>query len=79
LDLSYLALADAVPLLALVELAAETDLVALVKPMFELRLATAPADQATLDEALARATAAVEASGWRMRGTMASPVTGAHG
>jgi len=79
LDLSYLALAAAVPLLTLVGLAPGPDLVALVKPMFELHLDRAPTDAAALDQALARAVAGVEEAGWQVRGTMASPVTGRKG
>ena len=44
LDLSYLSLSRAIPELERVRLAADVDLVALVKPMFELSLATPPTD-----------------------------------
>lgn len=79
LDLSYLALADAVGQLDAITLAPAADLVALVKPMFELRLGTAPDDRPSLDEALARAAAAITAAGWAVLGSMDSPVAGARG
>jgi len=78
-DVSYLALAAAVAQLDRVELAAGADLVGLVKPMFELRLATAPVDPALVDEATRRASEGIEAAGWRVIGTMPSPVLGARG
>lgn len=79
LDLSYLALARAVPQLERIELARDADTIALVKPQFELGLATPPADQALLAEAGDAAAAALELCGWRVRGTIESPVRGARG
>jgi 23S rRNA (cytidine1920-2'-O)/16S rRNA (cytidine1409-2'-O)-methyltransferase len=79
IDVSYLALAAAVPQLARVELAAGAELVALVKPQFELSLAQPPTDRAGLAEALDRATAGIEAAGWSVRGRVDSPVRGARG
>ena len=79
LDLSYLAVADAVGQLARVTLAPGADLVALVKPMFELRLPTAPTDAASVGRAVAAASAALAAAGWTLQGSMPSPVTGSHG
>ena len=67
LDLSYLPLADAVPQLG--DLGA--DLVALVKPQFELRLARPPDDPLP---ALDAAVAGIERAGWQVRGTIESPV-----
>ena len=78
LDLSYLALADAVGQLPC-ELTAGADLIALVKPMFELHLDHAPTDADSLDRALAAAVAGVEAAGWMVAATVDSPVTGAKG
>jgi predicted rRNA methylase YqxC with S4 and FtsJ domains len=54
-------------------------MVALVKPMFELRAASAPSDRGSLDAALAAAGAGVTAAGWEVLGSMDSPVTGRHG
>ncbi|MGH9163968.1 MAG: SAM-dependent methyltransferase, partial [Acidimicrobiales bacterium] len=79
LDLSYLSVSDAVGQLAAVGLAPGADLIALVKPMFELRRATAPTDRSSLDEALDRAAAGITAAGWTVLASMDSPVTGSRG
>jgi len=78
IDVSYLALARAVPQLARIELAAGADLIALVKPMFELGLAAPPPDD-RLAEALARAEAGVRAAGWDVLASIESPVRGQGG
>lgn len=78
-DVSYLSLASAVAQLCGVTLAPSAALVGLVKPMFELRTATAPIDRASLDAALAAATAGVVAAGWTVCGSIDSPVAGARG
>ena len=74
LDLSYLPLTDAVPQLDRIDVAG--DLVALVKPQFELRLATPPEDTRP---ALAAAIAGIERAGWLVEASIESPVRGAHG
>ena len=79
LDLSNLALAAAVPQLDPAILAAGADLVALVKPMFELRLSRLPTSPEQLDEAVDRAADGVERAGWRVLDRMRSPVPGAGG
>lgn len=79
LDLSYLALADAVPQLEAVRIAADADAVALVKPQFELGLASPPRDAARLDDARAHAAAGFARAGWDVRGVVESPVRGARG
>jgi 23S rRNA (cytidine1920-2'-O)/16S rRNA (cytidine1409-2'-O)-methyltransferase len=78
-DVSYLSLSEAVRQLDRVELSPGAELVGLVKPMFELRLATAPTDRETLDEAVRAATAGVSLSGWDVADTMISAVGGAKG
>jgi 23S rRNA (cytidine1920-2'-O)/16S rRNA (cytidine1409-2'-O)-methyltransferase len=78
IDVSYLSLARAVPQLDALELAPLADLVALVKPMFELGLAAPPPDE-RLPEALARAEAGVAAAGWEALASIESPVRGSHG
>jgi 23S rRNA (cytidine1920-2'-O)/16S rRNA (cytidine1409-2'-O)-methyltransferase len=79
-DLSYISLARAIPQLdGRVTLTSTTDLVALVKPMFELGLPEPPTGEPALAEAVNRASAGVEAAGWELRGTCASPVTGTRG
>ena len=55
------------------------DLIGLVKPMFELRLATAPTDPTLVDAATERAAAGIAAAGWNVVGTMPSPVLGGRG
>ncbi len=78
-DVSYLALAAAVAQLDRIALAHDADLIGLVKPMFELRLATAPSDANSVDAATARAASGIAAAGWRVIGTMPSPVLGGRG
>jgi 23S rRNA (cytidine1920-2'-O)/16S rRNA (cytidine1409-2'-O)-methyltransferase len=79
IDVSYLSLSAAAAQLDRIRLAPSADLVGLVKPMFELRRATAPVDDASLAAALAAAVAGVEAAGWTVVSSMASPVLGARG
>jgi 23S rRNA (cytidine1920-2'-O)/16S rRNA (cytidine1409-2'-O)-methyltransferase len=79
MDLSYLAVAAAVPQLDRVVLASDAELLALVKPMFELRLDHAPRDARTVREALECAAGGVEGAGWRVCGHLDSPVRGAGG
>lgn len=78
-DLSYLAVADAVPQVEALEIATGADLVTLVKPTFELRRGRPPADRAELEAALHAATAAIDAGPWRVMATCESGVTGARG
>jgi 23S rRNA (cytidine1920-2'-O)/16S rRNA (cytidine1409-2'-O)-methyltransferase len=78
-DVSYLPLRRAVTQLLRVDFADGTDLVGLIKPMFELQLASAPSDPAVLQQALAKAVDGVTAAGWRVLETMNSVVTGAKG
>ena len=78
-DLSFVSLARALPQLHRLAFAGAADLVALVKPMFELQLAEPPADEDRLGAAVARARAGLERAGWRVEGDMRSPVTGARG
>lgn len=79
IDVSYLALAAAVAQLDRIVLASDADLIGLVKPMFELRLATAPSDTFSVDAATERAAAGIAAAGWRVIGAMPSPVLGGRG
>jgi len=75
LDLSYLSLADALP-----QLQHGTELLALVKPMFELHLGRLPDDQdAALPDAIALAAEAATACGWTVVDSCASPVLGRNG
>jgi 23S rRNA (cytidine1920-2'-O)/16S rRNA (cytidine1409-2'-O)-methyltransferase len=79
IDLSYLALADAVPQLEVVPFAAKAILIGLVKPMYELGLSKPPTDASVLDEALDHAVSGIELASWTVRGHMPSPVTGGRG
>lgn len=79
LDLSYLSLASGVRYLSRVQLAQGATLLALVKPMFELGLAQPPADDARLEEARRWAERGMGDAGWRVAGTIRSPVKGARG
>ncbi len=79
-DLSYISLARAVPQLeGHLTLTRASDLIALVKPMFELALPEPPTDPSALAEAVERAVAGVSAAGWEVRGTCNSPVRGSRG
>lgn len=78
IDVSYVSLARALPQLERVSFAHDAELVALVKPMYELGLATLPPEE-QLPDALARATAGAERAGWTVLGTVRSPVVGARG
>jgi 23S rRNA (cytidine1920-2'-O)/16S rRNA (cytidine1409-2'-O)-methyltransferase len=79
IDVSYLSLGAAVAQLNRLHIAPGATLVGLVKPMFELRAASAPSDPASLDAALEAARAGVVAAGWEMRSWIESPVTGSRG
>jgi 23S rRNA (cytidine1920-2'-O)/16S rRNA (cytidine1409-2'-O)-methyltransferase len=78
-DVSYLSLSAAVAQLDRITFAPRAALIGLVKPMFELRAATAPSDRPSLDAALAHASAGVTTAGWTVRGSIDSPVTGSRG
>jgi 23S rRNA (cytidine1920-2'-O)/16S rRNA (cytidine1409-2'-O)-methyltransferase len=79
LDLSYLAVARAVRELDGVRLAPAAELIALVKPMFELQLAEVPRDVNRLRRAVSRAAAGITAHGWTVVGDVRSPVEGSRG
>jgi len=75
LDLSYLSLADALP-----QLRYGRELLALVKPMFELHLAQLPDDQeAGLTASITLVRGAASACGWDVVDSCRSPVLGRNG
>jgi 23S rRNA (cytidine1920-2'-O)/16S rRNA (cytidine1409-2'-O)-methyltransferase len=78
LDLSYLALADAIPQLTSVELSAGAQLIALVKPTFELRASSLIVDGDAIDKAVAIAIATAENCDWSIDQTTV-PVFGGGG
>lgn len=79
MDLSYLSVAAAVPQIETLVFSPDADLIALVKPMFELGLDAPPTDDPSLHRALELAVAGAERSLWRVIDTMPSPVTGSKG
>jgi 23S rRNA (cytidine1920-2'-O)/16S rRNA (cytidine1409-2'-O)-methyltransferase len=79
MDLSYLPLADAIDHLDRIELAATTDLVALVKPTFELKRATLAATDTDLADAVERVVKAMTARRWRVVASCPAPRTGRRG
>jgi 23S rRNA (cytidine1920-2'-O)/16S rRNA (cytidine1409-2'-O)-methyltransferase len=78
-DLSYLSLAQAAPQIEAVAIAADADLLALVKPMYELGLAGPPADPDQRAKAVEMAAAAFERTGWRSPRSIQCPVPGRRG
>jgi 23S rRNA (cytidine1920-2'-O)/16S rRNA (cytidine1409-2'-O)-methyltransferase len=79
LDLSYLALSDAVPQLEAVRFADCAQAVALVKPQFELGLAELPDNPEQLDVAVYKARSGFLAAGWQVPDWIESPVRGRRG
>ena len=79
IDLSYLPVARAVAQLERIDIAPDADLVALVKPMFELALASPPTSPSELARAVERARDGIEAAGWRVEAVVESPVRGKRG
>ena len=79
LDLSYLSLARAVPELDRMSSRPTAELVALVKPMFELALGRPPEDRAQLDAAVTAARRGVENAGWDVLAVSESPTRGGRG
>lgn len=78
-DLSYLAVADAVPQLEALWIHPAADLVALVKPTFELRRATLAASPDDVAQAVAVASKAIDGTHWRVLGRCDAPRTGRRG
>jgi 23S rRNA (cytidine1920-2'-O)/16S rRNA (cytidine1409-2'-O)-methyltransferase len=78
-DLSYLSLARAAPQIEAVAIDAAADLVALVKPMFELGLARPPAHPDQRDKAVDLAASAFEGTGWREPEAIQCPFPGRRG
>jgi 23S rRNA (cytidine1920-2'-O)/16S rRNA (cytidine1409-2'-O)-methyltransferase len=79
LDLSYLAVANAVPALARLRLTPGAVLVALVKPTFELRAAALVTAPAAVHSAVSLAVGGIERAGWRVVACTLPAVTGAGG
>ena len=79
MDLSYLALADAVPQLEVVDIDPQADLVALVKPTFELHKAALASSASEVTEAVERAANGMVSNGWDVRQVCPAPRTGRRG
>ncbi|MFN2569970.1 MAG: SAM-dependent methyltransferase [Candidatus Dormibacteria bacterium] len=79
IDVSYLSLSSAVAQLGGVDLAPGAHVVGLIKPMFELRLARAPANPMELARARRAAEQGLAAAGWEVDGVVDSPVPGSRG
>ena len=79
MDLSYLALADALPELDQRLLAPRAHLVALVKPTYELHAGGLAAKPHHVEAAVASAAKAMHQEGWRVQGRVSSSVTGSQG
>ena len=78
-DVSYLSLTSAVDQIGRAQLSGDAELLGLVKPMFELQLATIPDDGPTLVRARDRAVAGVENAGWQVVDVDECPVRGSRG
>ena len=79
-DLSYISLARALPQLnGRVTISSGADLVAVVKPQFELGLARQPQSESELAAAVEQARRAFERCAWPVRAVIESPVRGAAG
>jgi 23S rRNA (cytidine1920-2'-O)/16S rRNA (cytidine1409-2'-O)-methyltransferase len=79
IDLSYLSLARAAPQLEAVAIAATAELIALVKPMYELGLAHPPGEPDLQAKAVVLAAAAFKEAGWHAPRSIRSPLTGRRG
>jgi 23S rRNA (cytidine1920-2'-O)/16S rRNA (cytidine1409-2'-O)-methyltransferase len=79
MDLSYLSVADALPQLEGVPIGPEAQLIALVKPTFELHRAALAASPSELDEATAIVTEALSRWRWEHLKTVPSPIRGSLG
>jgi 23S rRNA (cytidine1920-2'-O)/16S rRNA (cytidine1409-2'-O)-methyltransferase len=78
-DVSYLSLVRLAPQLEVLTISADADLLALVKPMYELGLREPPQDEVARQKAVELAVAGLEAQGWHLGQTMGSPITGNRG
>jgi predicted rRNA methylase YqxC with S4 and FtsJ domains len=79
MDLSYLAVSDALPQLAGIDLETHADLVALVKPTFELHAVTPARSNEDVSRAIEHAERAMVSLGWHVRGRCDAPATGRRG
>jgi 23S rRNA (cytidine1920-2'-O)/16S rRNA (cytidine1409-2'-O)-methyltransferase len=78
-DVSYLSIAASVAQLASLRLAAAADLIALVKPAYELGLSASPEDERVIAAAVGHASDGLLAAGWCPLARERSPVHGGRG
>jgi 23S rRNA (cytidine1920-2'-O)/16S rRNA (cytidine1409-2'-O)-methyltransferase len=79
MDLSYLAIGAAAPQLEALRIERQADLIALVKPIYELGLAALPTDDRRLRAAVEHAADGLAAGGWSIVAMDRSPVLGSRG
>jgi 23S rRNA (cytidine1920-2'-O)/16S rRNA (cytidine1409-2'-O)-methyltransferase len=79
MDLSYLSVAGAIGQLDRRMMAPGAQLIALVKPTFELHAAALAAGSEEVAAAVDAAAGALERHGWHVRGQLPSPIRGAKG
>ena len=79
MDLSYLALVDALPQLRQELLAPAAHLLALVKPTYELRSGALATDPRAVTSAVAAVRHAMEGLGWSVAAELPSAITGSRG
>ena len=79
MDLSYLSIASAAPQLAPLRIVGGADLIALVKPIYELRTGVLPTSEQQYQLAVEKATRGLANHGWGIVATERSPVRGARG
>jgi 23S rRNA (cytidine1920-2'-O)/16S rRNA (cytidine1409-2'-O)-methyltransferase len=79
IDLSYLSVAGAVPQLERLRISRGADLVALIKPTFELNRSTLAASDADLGLAVRLASEALKENGWSVVGSCPAPHSGQRG
>jgi 23S rRNA (cytidine1920-2'-O)/16S rRNA (cytidine1409-2'-O)-methyltransferase len=79
IDLSYLSVAEAIGQVDRRLLTPSAQLIALVKPTFELRAPTLASHPRQVTAAIGAAARALEAHGWQVRAQLPSPILGAKG
>jgi len=79
MDLSYLSIAEAIGQVDRRLLTPSAQLIALVKPTFELRAAALASQPRQVSAAVAAAARALEAHGWQVLAQLPSPILGARG
>jgi 23S rRNA (cytidine1920-2'-O)/16S rRNA (cytidine1409-2'-O)-methyltransferase len=79
MDLSYLSIAGAIGQIDRRLLAADADLIALIKPTFELRAGIVAIQPHQISAAVASAAMALTHNGWEVIGRERSPILGANG